>query len=36
MGKNLGEARKYTREVLRLDRFSLKTWRLMYCAMRGY
>ncbi|HEY2588979.1 MAG TPA: glycosyltransferase family 2 protein [Tepidisphaeraceae bacterium] len=36
MGKNIGEARKYTREVLRLDRFSLQTWRLMYCAIRGY
>lgn len=36
MGNNLGEARRYTREVLRLDRFSLKTWRLMYCAIRGY
>ena len=36
MGKNVDEARKHAREVLRLDRFSLATWRLMYCAIRGY
>jgi glycosyltransferase involved in cell wall biosynthesis len=32
---NIGSARKYARAGLRMSPFSIDSWRLMYCAVRG-
>lgn len=36
MRRNVRSARQHARQVFRLDRFSPETWRLLYCAIRGY
>lgn len=35
-GGNVATARKYALQALRAEPFAQKSWRLMYCAMRGY
>jgi hypothetical protein len=32
---NVGVARRHARDILRLEPFSLASWRLMYCTLRG-
>jgi hypothetical protein len=32
---NIHAARKHARMVMRLKPFSMSSWRLMYCALRG-
>ena len=34
--KDIAEARQHARAAFRLDRFSIHSWKLMYCAARGY
>lgn len=36
MSQNLDEARLHARSAFRLDRFSVESWKLMYCLFRGH
>jgi len=34
--RDVATARRHARETFRLDKTSLESWKLMYCALRGY